>query len=428
MKSLPILLNSPIEDISHDTLNLLIEEKIAENEHIEFKESLSSHGLNDPWVENQTKVADHAKTKILEEIVAFANAYGGVLLVGIKESKNNKSVAESIKTLPKCEELVNRFKHFCRDLIEPIIPHLEFKGIQTDGNGGGVMMIRVGKSRNAPHRVKTKNKCTIRRQDRCEVMSMREIQDLTLNTLRGLDRIEDKLNERKRKFKEEFGRLKHPNQAFGLRITSLPVDENSFVAKVFHNQTIKHELSRPMIKILRGKQPCQESSLLPNLLPAFYRPILRGAREENFNSCEVNVSLGVYGEIYSDGLIELGFITTHEYFIKFDCFLSNYALGLMAQMLAWIDKVKSSSLLITSEYTIQVEFLVNNAAIPLCYDQFHRSHKGIDTNLKSLVFPNYSYGGHSEVDDLLKLFERDLLNSVGLPVAPQQHMYEFKLD
>lgn len=352
------------------------------------------------------------------------------MLVGIKESKNNQSVAESIETLPECEELVNRFKYICRDLIEPIIPHLEFKGIQTDDNGGGVMMIRVGKSRNAPHRVKTKNNCTIRRQDRCEVLSMREIQDLTLNTARGLERIENKLNERKRRFEEEFERLQTPEQAIGLRITGIPLDPSSSVDKVYENGEIIKEFSRPKVSSISFPSNTNTKRYFTVLLDYLHdsrtEPMLQGARIETDPQL-LSGRMFNYGEIYCDGLVELGFLANGDEFQEFE-FESDYAVGLMAYLLAWIEKMKRDTGTIVSEYAIQVEFKVRDTLILLDSRSHPVQDYSIDTSLKSRVFPKYSYCGRDDVDNLLKRFERDLLNSVGIDVRSQSEKYHIHVD
>ena len=57
-------------------------------------------------------------------------------------------------------------------------------------------------------------------------MTMREIQDLTLNTSRGLDRVDRRMTERGKNFRREFGRLQNPDVSMGIRVTAMPlVDE-----------------------------------------------------------------------------------------------------------------------------------------------------------------------------------------------------------
>ena len=143
---------------------------------------------------------------VLEEVTAFANAFGGTLLLGIRESDVRPSVAEAIEPLPKCAELSERLKLMFRDCVESPLPLFEIAGVPIQEDSG-VVVIRIGQSRVAPHRVKTTLRCPIRRQDRCENMTMREIQDMTLNVSKGLERLERRLQERANLFPREFDQL-----------------------------------------------------------------------------------------------------------------------------------------------------------------------------------------------------------------------------
>ena len=163
---------------------------------------------------------------MLKETVAFANAYGGVLLLGVRESKAKPPVAAEINPIPRCTDLAENLKDVFRNRVEPPLPRLEIFGVPTEGDRG-VVVFRVGRSRLAPHRVTKMLVCPVRRSDRCESMSMREIQDMTLNVSRGLERLDRRLSERSERFSREFGRLllMAPETAFGIRLTSAPVGD-----------------------------------------------------------------------------------------------------------------------------------------------------------------------------------------------------------
>ena len=125
----------------------------------------------------------------------FANAYGGAVLLGIRESKEKPPVAAKIVPIQRCADLTERLKLVFRDRVEPQLPRIDILAVRTEGESG-VVIIRVGRSRLAPHRVTRTLVCPVRRSDRCEEMSMREIQDMTLNVSRGLERLERRLLER----------------------------------------------------------------------------------------------------------------------------------------------------------------------------------------------------------------------------------------
>ena len=71
---------------------------------------------------------------------------------------------------------------------------------------------------------------------------MREIQDMTLNVTRGLERLDKKLRERAARFEREFERLTSPDDAYGIRITALPVGDDVRLPTI----------CRPYFKLVEG--------------------------------------------------------------------------------------------------------------------------------------------------------------------------------
>ena len=175
------LLSMPAGQIDSSHIKSFVDSKVPEGEQVEFKQSLpAKDGKFDPWMSGEDKIGDRAKKEILEEVAAFANAHGGALFLGIKESDGKPAVAGEISPVPRCEELAERLKLVFRDCVEPQLPRLEIFAVPVK-DGEGIVIIRVGRSRLAPHRVTKTLVCPIRRSDRCEKMTMREIQDMTLN-------------------------------------------------------------------------------------------------------------------------------------------------------------------------------------------------------------------------------------------------------
>ena len=175
------LLSKPVDEIGTADIQALIDLEVPEGEQIDFKkEPPGERGKPDPWM-NGGKMVNYAKDRILKEVVAFANAYGGVLVIGIDESDTKPAVAARIAPVPRCVELAESLKLVFRDRVEPQLARVEIVGIETKSDGSGVVVIRVGKSRLAPHRITRTLICPVRRGDRSEEMRMREIQDMTLN-------------------------------------------------------------------------------------------------------------------------------------------------------------------------------------------------------------------------------------------------------
>src|SRR3989304_6060312 len=107
------MFHKPINKIIKEDILRIIEDKVQEDYGIEFKENLPSKKGNDPWYEGKNHIGDYARNQILEEIIAFANAYGGVVCIGISESDSKPAIANMISVIPNCADLAERLKLQC---------------------------------------------------------------------------------------------------------------------------------------------------------------------------------------------------------------------------------------------------------------------------------------------------------------------------
>ena len=121
------ILSKPIDQITAADIGSLVTSRVPEGDQIKFKRELPAKGTSnrDPWMIGQMKIGGHAKDQILKEVVSFANAYGGVLVLGIEEDKNaTPPVAKAICAIPKCEELAGHGAEAVRDAIASSITTL----------------------------------------------------------------------------------------------------------------------------------------------------------------------------------------------------------------------------------------------------------------------------------------------------------------
>lgn len=224
-------------------INKLCADEWPESDRLELKQQPPGKGsAPDPWRESRA-LPEGTRNKLLEELVAFANSAGGWLVIGIAETETHPKRAASINLLPECSDLADRLSKVCRDCIEPQLPFVEIHGIQADEDGEGVVVAYVGKSRSAPHRLVPTRECLIRRQDRCEKMTMREIQDLTISLQRSGDRINTDLQSASKELStllsdvhayEDLSNFHDRNvrdpsidfgSTFGVRATAIPVTD-----------------------------------------------------------------------------------------------------------------------------------------------------------------------------------------------------------
>lgn len=423
------ILSLPADQIGADHIHALITSAVPESELIEFKEALSAKGQNaDPWMLDQRRLGDRAKDKLLSEGVAFANAYGGALLLGIRESNTRPPVAIGIEPIPQCAALAERLTLVFRDRVEPPLPSIEIFAVPTRGDDG-VVIIRAARSRLGPHRITKTRVCPVRRADRCEEMSMRDIQDMTLNMSKGLQRLELALRKRSQRFPDEFDRLSVSEDAFGIRLTAMPVGDDIRVPKVFQNGDISRELSRPPVTVSRCDEAGDQRQLeglqqVFGFNPLAWRPLLRGARAEDpQRSTGSPLHSFCYMELHASGLIEVGILSVRMF---------GPALGFEAKpipipaespvvdfshLAIWADQLRNASSSPASEYAIDIEIRVTGDDVGVAHSQYYRLgalKKG------DLRFPTYSFGDIEGLPGLAALFEADFWNSLGRDIGAAQ--------
>ena len=279
----------------------------------------------------------------------------------------------------------------------------------------GVVVIRVGKSRLAPHRVWPTRSCKIRRADSSEEMRMREIQDMTLNVSRGLERLEKHLSKRSERFEQEFQLLSNRNHAVGVRATATPVDDSIQLDRVIHSRQIPQGLEEPWREVfLRDKDGSLHGLQAHVIEPIYWRPMLRSARAELGNDTEdVEQLYNSYREIHCGGLVECGFVSgpvdyngSRVLTLAFD-----FPAVLFANLIAQAHRLRLKAGVPLAEYALEVEIRVKSrvAIVPRggIAPPFGRFNVG------QTKFPLYSLGELADVPDLMNLFRRDFYNSVG---------------
>jgi hypothetical protein len=192
-----------IESLAARDVLQVCADHVPEGTEVEYKSDLPVKGgrAQDTW-HSGGAVGEYARNAIAEEITAFANTMGGVVCIGIGETQDHPKRADKPQPLPRVRELARRLRQAVYDVIDPPLSVLEAVGIDLDDQGNGVVVLRVPPSRRRPHRHAVSKEVFYRRADESVRISMREIQELTIQAISEAARVDKKIRERRDQFRE----------------------------------------------------------------------------------------------------------------------------------------------------------------------------------------------------------------------------------
>jgi predicted HTH transcriptional regulator len=199
------ILRDPLESITAADIQQLCADEVSESTELELKSDLPSKAGKqaDPWYAGNA-FGDYARNKIAEEVVAFANTLGGVVCIGIEESSDHPKRAVATLPLPRVHELARRLRQSVYDMIDPPLPILEAAGVEFGTNGDGVVLLRVPPSRRRPHRNQANKEVFVRRAEESVRVSMREVQELTLQAVSEAAKTDTIIADSRKKYREQF--------------------------------------------------------------------------------------------------------------------------------------------------------------------------------------------------------------------------------
>lgn len=131
-------LNKPLESISKADLQALVSDEVPEGKTIKYKELLPDNSYGE-------------KKEFLADVSSFSNAAGGHLLFGIEEDAGVPVQIRGLQNIDPDAE-IQRLENMLRDNIEPGIPSISIRAIQT--SSGLVIVVRAPRSWAQPHVVK----------------------------------------------------------------------------------------------------------------------------------------------------------------------------------------------------------------------------------------------------------------------------------
>lgn len=406
-------LRKSLDALSKADLEALIEDEWSEDELLEFKRTLSTaDGAPDRWFVDQKAIGDRAKRELLAEVVAFANSYGGDLILGMEETRDKPPRAASLAPLPACVELAHRLELTARDLIKPSIPMLAIRGI-PDEDGAGVVVIRVPRSREAPHRLEIRGiekECYKRVRDRTETMSMREVQDLTINIRRGLESVAARISAQSAAFMGWVTSKSPPPGAghVAIRVTATPASAEIAVNRVHDIPELTPTTKCWTVQLGNGR--IKNVQLFEEF--RIWRPMLRGTEcrvGEGANrnaiqmTCDGTINYWTVNCARLDGSESFS-SPPHIHPVTFAAMLLN--------AFETVERFRSYAGAHSVEYALDAEFSLSHP-VPLLYWREDWAESAGKFTGQSVRLPTYALQSRDTWNDLVTLIMRDLYDAAG---------------
>lgn len=386
----------PIEAITGADIQALI--GWPETPTVEFKKELpEDNGQPSPWLAGR----DFSKTtrnKLFKEIVALANAQGGHVFVGVDEVDGPPPTASAIVPIPRIADLAERLERSAADAIDPSIPNLIVRGVETDGAGGGVLIFRVPASHAAPHRAPDKE-CYYRRGTSSEPLDMREIRQMVLNLANRTEQIRAQFAECRSALVSKLDLL--PDTAIAFQVSAVPAGPEFSVGRVVD---IPKLTVHPAFKFeWEGGGKKMAALHFPEHNP---RPILRGAQWA--------YDIGRWKTervVTSSGLVRISVTIVPEEKEPRRIF-SVWILTYLANALHLADSLRTIGGVPDSEYGVEVSLIAaGGRSVLLSWSEQWQMDAAQLTS--EATISNLSFGALSELPQVATMVLRDLHDAAG---------------
>ena len=251
----PMLSLTEVQNLNKESLFRFLAISLPEGAQIDYKESISG---NNP---------DKAHKEFLKDVTAFANAHGGLLLLGVREPSAGSSPQKQALGIPDGDKEAKTLERVAASAVDPRIPGLLIRPIQIESNRY-VIVVYIPPSLIRPHMVSFQKHRSfyIRHSESSVPMSTHEIRDTVLSSATT------EAHARAYAQEEEIDSLEYTiKEQPAFLIQAVPL---------LSLETPWDVLSRPIENIMRGEDRsnryktycCLESGLRPT-------PTIKGALE-----------------------------------------------------------------------------------------------------------------------------------------------------
>ena len=295
-------LTKPIDELTADDINELIDERIREDESVEFKRVLTSDVVKGNG-RSESRLRDKAKEGIVKEVVAFANGSGGRLFLGVAEREGAWDTAGYVARVPQCLALAESLNRSCDDAIDPPIFGLKVMGVTTDDDGSGVIVFDVPASQQAPHR-STKSLHFYRRSGtESKQMDVQEIRDTILRKNTRQNEIYAEFDVRTSEFTRYVDSFRAAHEfGYCLRLSFVPLNVVE-LGREIHSPDVIPELVP--LKFAFSDQPDDLRWIQFPQQSFEVRPILRGRSMRSSSFCTKRGRHEIKIDLWSNGGLEI---------------------------------------------------------------------------------------------------------------------------
>jgi len=414
-----------LADVTRNDLSELILSPWIEDEQIDFKVTIPHRDGEgrDPWrnaaAPEARRIKDYGRDQLLATLAAFANSYGGDLVVGVREVAGTQpGAAEAFDPLPACEDAAHRLAQAAMACIEPPLTSLQVRGIPLEEDGSGVVILRTSRSRMAPHRLTTNKECYHRVRHETLPMTMRQMQDLTFSVARGLEAVEQRFAAAGRLFKEFSQAVNRPPEThrLGLRATVIPLNE-LYIERVHNVAAIQPSLRNARLRL----EPAdRDYALMPPFNVHLWRPALRGS-EAYQQGDESHARLGVY----CDGTIKYEWLCDSRLDRQGRPYLlyPGWYFAVAVNAVESSDRFRTAAGAAAVEYALEIE-LIASRALPVMrfgndpFDTAGQFSPG------SICFPRYVVGPRTTFQETYTQLFRDFWHAIGVDAHEEQFLLD----
>lgn len=229
----------PLRELTEADLEAMIgDPRFREGQYIDYKREVRT-------------ATDTDKEEFIKDVSAFANSFGGLLVVGVKdvnglpETINGVEPGSTGKNYPNFDKLITGFQQIINDHTDPRLSGVQIIPVSLK-SGKSVLIFDIPKSPLLPHRNRLDGKFYYRYDSQSREMTTAEIRALMVNGESFVEKVKREVGERVEKIRK--GRTPVPLQRGYLETVLHVIPESSMDARHIHDWSdIGYEQGIPLL-------------------------------------------------------------------------------------------------------------------------------------------------------------------------------------